>query len=746
MAERIPLPGEEHEVKLTRSLGLGSATMLGVGAMIGAGIFILSGLAAGTAGPAATVSYVIVGFMTLFTALSYCELAAAIPVAGGGYTFVHEAIGGFTAFITGWSMVFGLVVSAALYAIGFAEHFTPLVELALPYTVNRAVAAGILIILLALLNIKGTKEAGHAQTFLTLGKVAILVVFVILCFRFVEWGRFDNFAPFGTLGVLAATSLIYISFFGFEQISDAAEEVKNPEKNVPRAILLALAIPTIIYVFVIMVSVGIVDFEVLGEAPAPLAIIAAKVLGEYGLFFVLIAGVLSTVSALNAAVLTTSRVTYAIARDGFMPWFLARVNLRFRTPHWAIAATAGLAIIIAVIGEVRSVAHLTNFCLLFALVVVNFSVIMLRRRRPELKRPFRLPFGYLIPALGIASNLLMLLFMEWNTYLLGACYLAAGGLVYLAYSKGAKRTLERERVIRYLMAKQARKEYKILVPIANPDTMKSLVTVAAAIAKKFDGEILLLSVVEVPYYVPLERGVARAGDFRSQLMLAEKICEREGVDDVKRMIKISHRLSHGILETAREENCNFIVMGRVSRRTLGDRLLATVIDAVLDDAPCDVAIVRPGAGDLTDVDRILVAVSGSSNSRLAAELAPAFADSFDAKLRVVTVSGAADEFGAPRYTARNLLDEIVCDVECRRGFERDVLQAEEVTEALMADILPKDLVVLGARKGGAWEQLLFKSVPEEISERVDNTVVIIKKFTRVRRGRLERLLSGTAAP
>ncbi|GAG52650.1 unnamed protein product, partial [marine sediment metagenome] len=205
MTERIPLPGEEGEVKLTRSLGLLTATMLGIGAMIGAGIFILSGLAAGTAGPAATVTYVIVGFMTLFTALSYCELAAAIPVAGGGYTFVHEAIGGFTAFITGWSMVFGLVVSAALYAIGFAEHFAPLVELALPYTLNRAIAAGTLIILLALLNIKGTKEAGQTQTLFTLAKVAILAVFVILCFRYVEWERFDNFAPFGITGILAAT-------------------------------------------------------------------------------------------------------------------------------------------------------------------------------------------------------------------------------------------------------------------------------------------------------------------------------------------------------------------------------------------------------------------------------------------------------------------------------------------------------------------------------------------------------------
>ncbi|MGD8718422.1 MAG: amino acid permease [Candidatus Zixiibacteriota bacterium] len=744
MAEHLPQPGEEHEIKLTRSLGLLSATMLGVGAMIGAGIFILSGLAAGTAGPGATVSYLLVGFMTLFTALSYCELAAAIPIAGGGYTFVHEAIGGFTAFITGWSMVFGLVVSAALYAIGFAEHFNPLVELALPYELNRAVAAAAIVVLLALLNVKGTKEAGHTQNLFTIGKVVILGVFVVLCFRYVEWDRFEVFAPFGTMGILAATSLIYISFFGFEQISDAAEEVKSPEKNVPRAILLALIIPTVIYVLVVMVSVGIIDYEVLGTAPAPLAIIASKVLGGYGLFFVLVAGVLSTISALNAAILTTSRVTYAIARDGFMPGFLSRVNARFRTPHWAIVATAGLAGIVAVMGEVKAVAHLTNFCLLFALIVVNISVIMLRRRRPELKRPFRLPFGPVIPVLGIISNLLMMLFMDWTTYLLGVGFLGVGGLVYIAYAKGAKRTLERERVIKYLMAKQARKEYKILVPIANPETMKSLVTVAAAIAKKFDGEILLLSVVEVPYYVSLERGVGRAGDYRPLLTLAEKICEREGVTDVKRMIKIAHRLSHGILETAREEQCNFIVMGRVNRPTLGDRLLATVIDAVIDHAPCDVAVVRPGAIELADIDRILVAVSGSANSRLAAELSPAFADRFDAKLKVITVSGAADEFGLPRYAARNVLDEVVCDVECRRGLEREVVYAEDVTEAVMSEIMPGDLVVTGARKGGAWEQLLFKSIPEEIYERVENTVVIIKKFMPVRRGKLEELLLGAA--
>jgi APA family basic amino acid/polyamine antiporter len=744
MAERIPLSGEEGEVTLTRSLGLVTATMLGVGAMIGAGIFILSGLAAGVAGPGAAVSYLIVGVMTLFTALSYCELAAAIPVAGGGYTFVHEAIGGFTAFITGWAMVFGLVVSGALYAIGFAEHFNPLVELALPYELNRVVVAAAIILLLGLLNVRGTKETGMVQNLFTIGKVIILGGFIVLCFRYVEPAKLENFAPFGVAGILAATSLIYISFFGFEQISNASEEIRNPEKNVPRAILLSLLIPTVIYVLVVLISVGIVNYAELGKSSAPIALIAGTVLGNYGLVFVLVAGVLSTVSALNATVLTASRQTFAIARDGFMPAFLARINARFRTPHFAIVAVGVIAILIAAWGDVRFVAHLTNFCLLFALIIVNASVIMLRRRRPELKRPFRLPFGSVIPTLGIVFNFIMLLFMDWSTYLSGIIYLAAGGLVYIAYSKGAKRTLERERVIRYLMAKQARKEYKILVPIANPDTMKSLVTVAAAIASKFDGEILLLSVVEVPYYVPLERGVARTGDYRPQLLLAEKICEREGVADVKRMIKISHRLSHGILETAREENCNFIVMGRVSRASLSDRLLATVIDAVLENAPCDVAVVRPGSRDLADVERILVAVSASANARLAAELAPAFADRFDAKLRVITVSGATDEFGLPRYSASNLLDDALCDVECRRGFEREVLYAPDVTEAVISEIRPKDLVVLGARKGGAWEQMLFKSVPEEISERVDNTVVIIKKYTPLRRGRLERLLTGSA--
>ncbi len=753
MSEAIPKPvvGEE-EVKLTRNLGLISATMLGVGAMIGAGIFILSGLAIGQAGPGAMISYILVGLMTLFTALSYCELSSSIPVAGGGYTYVHEGIGGIIAFLTGWSLIFGMVVSASLYAVGFAEHFDPFVfmgnnwlfgiEQSLPHWV-WAIA---IIIILSFVNLAGSKESSGTQNFFTIGKVVILIGFAIVCFPFINWDSFADFAPNGTLAILATTSLIYISFFGFEQISQASEEIKNPERNVPLAIILSLIIPTIIYILVIIVSIGTVsDWRILGTAEAPLAIIAQNVLGNYGLAtygfaFILIAGLMSTISALNATIMTGSRVTYAVARDGFMPAFLSKINPRFRTPHFAIVITSCLTVLFAVMGETKFIAQLTNFCLLFSLVLVNLSVIILRKRRPDLRRPFRLPLGPTIPIIGIATNLLMMAFMEWTAYVWGLGYLAVGAIIYFVYAKGAKRTLDREKIVRTLMQKQARKEYKILVPVSNPAHVRPLLVTAAAIAKKFNGEILTLSVIEIPDYEDLQKGYELVEQKRPILTLAEGIAAREGVPKVSRMIKISHRLSHAIVETAQEESCNFIVMGRPSKRNLADRLLATVIDAVLKQAPCDVAIVRPDGFD--KIQRVLVPVSGSLNSQLAVGLAPAFADKFDASIKVFNVRSEEDG-GTPYMSTHDVLDKARSELE---GVEVEVsdeiIYGPTVVDTILKEIKLGDLVIMGSSKGGAWEQLLFKSVPEEVAERIENSVITTKKFIRSKRGWLERLLSG----
>ncbi len=731
----------QAEIKFSRELGLLEATTLGVGAMIGAGIFILSGMAAGIAGPAATLSYVLCGLMTLFTALSYSELSSSIPLAGGGYTFVHQGIGGYIAFLCGWALIFGSVVACALYALGFAEHFNPLVDLVIKVSPSVKFSAFAIALLLLLVNIKGTKESGKTQNFFTIAKVAMLIVFIGLCIPHVRVESFKPFAPFGLTGIISATALIYISFFGFEIISSASEEIKNPKKTVPKAILLSLFIPMLIYVGVVLVSVGILDYQTLGTSAAPLVLIAGKVLGSYGLLFVLIAGLLSTTSALNATVLTASRETYAMGRDGYLPGKIFRLHPKFKTPHTAIAAVGVVILFFTLSGEVALVAHLANFCFLFALILVNLSVIMLRKKAPRLKRPFKLPWHPVIPLLAIACNVLILAFMSPRTYLLGAGWLALGSLVYLVYSKEQKEMVEKHRRLKEILGRQERKEYKILVSLANPKTVGMLMTIACAIARKFDGEVIALNVVEVPHGTPLRKGLADFSQQRLLLSRAENIARQERVKFDK-MIKISHRLSYGILETAGEEHCNFIIMGRSGPEKMLEKILTTVVDIVLKEAPCNVAIVH--GEKMEDIKRVIITATDNVNSQLAAELSPALVEKFRAGLLLLHAlpqdSGAEEEAQARRW-----IDSFTEKAGLKIKGERKIVKTQKPAEAIADQIQEGDLLLMGSSKGGTLEQLLFTSVPEEVGERVSTPIIVFKRFQPRKRSWVERIIAGKKA-
>ncbi|MGB2805646.1 MAG: amino acid permease [Candidatus Zixiibacteriota bacterium] len=731
----------QAEIKFSRELGLLEATTLGVGAMIGAGIFILSGMAAGIAGPAATLSYVLCGLMTLFTALSYSELSSSIPLAGGGYTFVHQGIGGYIAFLCGWALIFGSVVACALYALGFAEHFNPLVDLVIKVSPSVKFSAFAIALLLLLVNIKGTKESGKTQNFFTITKVAMLIIFIGLCIPHVRVENFKPFAPFGLTGIISATALIYISFFGFEIISSASEEIKNPKKTVPKAILLSLFIPMLIYVGVVLVSVGILDYQTLGTSAAPLVLIAGKVLGSYGLLFVLIAGLLSTTSALNATVLTASRETYAMGRDGYLPGKIFRLHPKFKTPYTAIAAVGVIILFFTLSGEVELVAHLANFCFLFALILVNLSVIMLRKKAPRLKRPFKLPWHPIIPILAIACNVLILAFMSPRTYLLGAGWLALGSLVYLVYSKEQKETVEKHRWLKEILTRQERKEYKILVSLANPKTVGMLMTTACAIARKFDGEVIALNVVEVPHGTPLRKGLADFSQQRLLLSRAENIARQERVKFDK-TIKLSHRLSYGILGTAAEEDCNFIILGRTGPEKMLEKILTTVVDIVLKEAPCNVAIVH--GEKMEAIKRVMITATDNVNSQLAAELSPALVEKFRADLLLLHAlpqdSGAEEEAQARRW-----IDSFTDKAGLKIKGERKIVKAQKPAEAIADQIQEGDLLLMGSSKGGTLEQLLFTSVPEEVGERVSTPIIVFKRFQPRKRSWVERIIAGKKA-
>jgi APA family basic amino acid/polyamine antiporter len=737
-AKPVEAQGAEAEIKFSRELGLLEATTLGVGAMIGAGIFILSGMAAGIAGPAATLSYVLCGLMTLFTALSYSELSSSIPLAGGGYTFVHQGLGGYIAFLNGWALIFGSVVACALYALGFAAHFNPLLDLVIKVAPPLKFSAFGLALILLLVNVKGTKESAKTQNFVTIAKVMMLFVFIGLCIPHVNVKAFTPFAPFGFSGIISATALIYISFFGFELISSASEEIKNPTRTVPKAILLSLFIPTLIYVAVVLVSVGILDYHTLGTSAAPLVLIAQKVLGSYGLLFVLIAGLLSTTSALNATVMAAARQTYAMGRDGYLPGKIFRLHPRFKTPYTAIAAVGAVILLFTLSGEVEFVAHLANLCYLFALILVNLSVIMLRRKAPRLKRPFRLPWHPVIPLLAIGCNVVILAFMSPRTYLLGAGWLGLGSLVYLFYSKGQKEEVERHRRWKEILSRQEKKEYRILVPLANPKTVGMLMGIACAIARKFDGEVIALNVVEVPRGTPLRKGLADLSQQRLLLSRAENVARQEKVKFDK-MIKLSHRLSHGILETAHEEDCNFIIMGRTGPEKPLEKILTTVVDIVLKEAPCNVAIVQ--GGKLDQIRRVLITATDNVNSQLAAELSPAFLDRFNSQL-VLLHAMAPDATGDDETQARIWLDSFSEKANLKVKADRKILKAEKPTQAILNEIQPGDLLLMGASKGGAIEQLLFASVPQEVAREISVPLITFKRFQPQKRSWFERIIAG----
>jgi amino acid transporter len=431
----------------TASLGLLDATMVGIGAMIGAGIFVLTGLAAGTAGSAALLVFALNGGVTTFTALSYAELASAIPRNGGGYAYVREVFSAPVAFVMGWTRWFTYMIAGALYAIGFASNFEEFFELYglhLPGpTVGYALAV---VVAFVALNALSTEGAASAETLVTLVKIAILLVFVAFGASVVDLGQFQPlFSEAGPLSVLPAMGLTFIAFQGYDLIATVTEEVENPQKNIPRAILLSVVVTVIVYLLVVFVAIGVEGAAGLAAAGETAIARAAEgfmpalpVLGT-GAALIAFGAVFSTVSALNAVVIGSSRVAFAMGRERQLPGSLGRLHHRFGTPFVAILASAAVMLVAVVVVPIRIVGNLASLFSLLGFVIVNLSVIRLRRQQPDLRRPFEIPYYPLPPVLGIVLNLLLGFFISPVTWAIALAWLALGVLVYLALSRRGAR-------------------------------------------------------------------------------------------------------------------------------------------------------------------------------------------------------------------------------------------------------------------------------------------------------------------
>ncbi len=732
------------EVHLSREMGLMDVTMIGVGAMIGAGIFVLTGIAAGVAGPALIIAFLLNGFVALLTAMSYAELGSCYHDAGGGYLWVKEGLPKWNGFLSGWMSWFAHAVACSLYALGFGAYFDHVLGefgVTLPHwsfvSPQKLLAVGVAVIF-AYVNFRGASETGKIGNMVTMAKIVILAIFVgfgleLVLRRGDLSAAFTPFMPNGWGGVFKAMGLTFIAFQGFEVISQCSEEVKNPKKNIPRAVFLSLIIVIPIYLLVAVTALGSVqpgdmtpwDFLALQKETALVGVAASFFAG--GGVMLLFGGIISTMSALNATIFSSSRVAFAMGRDRNFPTFFGKVHAKKFTPHYAIIFSFVIVVLMCLSLEIEDVASAADIMFLLLFLQVNVTLIRLRSKRPDLDRGFITPLFPWLTIIGIGFLLFLAVYMfDYSPlgWFVTAGWIAVGLVIYRLYA--SKREVEHVQRTEAL-ERLERKEFTILVPIQDPKHTSGLLSIALAIAEKHDSEIVLLQVIEVEEGVPLRAGVVEGQAAAPALDDARDIVLKAGVP-VRTIIEVSHRVSQGILETAIEEDANFILLGREQRPSFLDRVEASVIDTVLDKAPCEVAVLH-GELDPKHVKKILIPFSENIHTQLAFEMAPALADYFKCRTEVAVVfePGAPGESEADvagvireRMSAGGLEAEV--NISRNRGIRQGVVQRSKGA----------DLVVMGGRSGDFIGLLLGRSLTQEITEQADCPVLWVNEYEEYR--------------
>lgn len=414
-------------VGFRRDIGLFMAVMIGIGAMMGPGIFALPSVVAGAIGPLGILAYLAMGLLTLFTALNYGELGAAIPVAGGGYSFVSRTLPRPVAFLTGWFFWIGNTLACSLYVVIFAltvqQYFWPGGSVPVIALVTTA--------FFTVTNLRGQVEALKVITAMNIVELAVLVGVGLWGAPYIEAANLDPFAPMGLGPLIPTMGLIYISYVGFDLITVAAEEIIDPARNIPRAILITLGVGVVIYVLVLWVMMGVVNYSELAETDTPFIYVADVLLGPWGRWAGIVATVMASLSAFSVTLGASSRVLFALGRDGHFPASFARLHRRYNTPHIALFICAGLVVLLSGLGVVRFLASVSSFGYLFAIGIVNYSVIALHRRMPNLRRPFKVALFPVAPILGLIACWFFIPTLETRSLLLGAGLTSAGVVLYL---------------------------------------------------------------------------------------------------------------------------------------------------------------------------------------------------------------------------------------------------------------------------------------------------------------------------
>ena len=455
----------EHGRHLKRALSAVDLTLLGIGAIIGTGIFVLTGTAAANqAGPAITMSYMLAGLACGFAALCYAEFASMIPIAGSAYTYSYATLGEIFAWMIGWDLILEYAVGSMTVAIGWSGYFQRILAgfgVTLPQWMAAAPPAGIvkvpaviIVLLITTQLVIGVRESAPFNAGMVAIKIAAVLFFIAIGFSKVDTANWSPFAPYGWSGIMAAGAVVFFAYIGFDAVSTTAEEAKNPQRDLPIGIIASLVICTVLYIAVAAILTGIVpvtDYRSYEAAlpgativstaestkflNAPVAYVLTVINQDWAAGIVSAGAVAGITSVLLVMLMSQPRIFFSMSRDRLLPQAVSAVHPRFGTPYITTIITGVIVAVFAGLLRIDVVGEMTSIGPLFAFVVVCAAFIMLRVKRPDARRPFRVPFGFVFPVAGVVSCLYLMLSLSVVTWVRFLVWLDLGMAIYWMYGR-----------------------------------------------------------------------------------------------------------------------------------------------------------------------------------------------------------------------------------------------------------------------------------------------------------------------
>ncbi|MFC7202352.1 amino acid permease [Haloferax namakaokahaiae] len=732
--------------ELAKDLGPLAALTIGIGTMIGAGIFVLPGAAVAQAGPLAAVAFILGGVIALLTAASASELGTAMPKSGGAYYYINHALGPLFGSVAGWGNWMGLAFASAFYMTGFGQYVVTFLDVP-SLSLGVVTISGVKLVALAggllfvFINYVGAKETGTLQNVIVIILLGILAVFTVFGLLNADISKLRPIVPpdKGVSPLLPVTGLIFVSYLGFVQITSVAEEIKDPGRNLPRAVLGSVIIVTAVYALVLVTVLAAVDNSLVANNDTAVVDVARLLIGPVGAIAMLIGGLLATASSANASILASSRINFAMGRDRLVSTELNEIHPRFGTPYRSIAITGGFILLFILLADVNTLASAGSVLHLIIYGLLNVALIVMRVADPEDYQPdYTVPFYPITPIVGAITSFALIAFFADTIVLLALGFVVFAMLWYAVYARGkatktgilAKTVLQRseklpDAAVSAATSVQPDGGYRVLVPLANPESQRDLVQLAGSLAKNRGGTLVGVHIVQVPDQTALASAKAEY-DFSEADQLLESARESAQAMDVpfETHTVLSHRSFEEVFDAAETYNADLMVMGWGPTHGSPGRA-ESALDEITSSLPYDVLVLKDRGFDPSD---ILVPTAGGPDSDLSASIAHAFREVYDSNITLLHVADdvqAGESFLSEWAAERNLAD---ANLAVESG------DVEHIIESYAAD---SSLVIIGATERGLLSRLLSGTLVMDVVDDVSCSVLLAEQ-TRQRKLR-ERL-------